>query len=293
MGKKKISLQALCHSITEECKILGDRNRGVSLASPIDKAKRDSVTFCSKSTDDGLQSIRKSRAGVIISSQKLRYREDDYKDRTLILVFNPRLAFMQVMQKYFKEKIVFAIHPKAVIDKDAKIGENAIIFGNVYIYSGVVIGRNVVIHAGTVIGSEGFGHEQNEKREWEQFPQIGGVIIEDDVEVGTNSSIMRGALGDTVIGKGTKIGHLCTIGHGATIGKHCFIGTHSLIAGSCRVGDYTQVAIGAVIRNKVVIGKNAVVGMGAVVTKDVGDGEIVYGVPAKVQGKTRPGGIYK
>jgi len=304
MGKKNISLTELCYSITGEYEVLGDSDRRVSIASPIDKAGKESVTFCSKSTEDGLQLIRNSRAGVIISSKELSYREEDYKDKTLILVSDPRLAFIQVMQKYFQEKIEFGISPTAVIDKDAKIhpsvyigpnsyigkceiGENTVIDGNVYIYSGVVIGRNAVIQTGAVIGAESTHfHRNNQTGEWEKFPQIGGVIIGDDVEIGSNTSIMRGALGDTVIGRGTKIGHLCSIGHGVTIGKHCYICSHSALAGSSRIGDYSEVWLGSRIRNWVEVGRNAVVGMGAVVTKNVGDGKVVFGVPAEEQGET-------
>lgn len=186
MGKKNIGVKALCYSIRGEYKVLGDSSRCVSVFSPIDKAGKESVAFCSKSTEEGLQRIRNSGAGVIISPKELSYREDDYDDRTLILVPNPRLAFLRVLQKFSQKKIDFGISPSAVVDKDTK----------------VIIGRNVVTQASTVIGAEGFGHEWNGKGEWEKFPQIGGVIIEDDVEIGSNTSIMRGAIGDTIIGRG-------------------------------------------------------------------------------------------
>jgi len=242
--------------------------------------------------------IRNSGAGVIICSGELSYKEDDYKDKTLILVSHPRLAFIQVMQRYFKEKAEFGIHPTATIDKEAKIhpnvyigpntyigkceiGENTIIHGNVYIYSKVSIGRNVVIGAGTVIGAEGLSYDRIGEGAWEKFPQIGGVIIEDDVETGSNVSIMKGALVNTIIGQGTKIGHLCSIGHNVIIGKHCIIVTHSMIGGSSRIGDNSLVSLGACIRNKINIGKNAVIGMGSVVTESVDDGWVVYGAPAK------------
>ena len=274
MGKKNISLKMLCRPMSGGYKILGDSNRCVSTASPIEKASKKSVTFCSESTGASLQLIRSSRAGVIISPDKLDYREDDYQDKTLILVSNPRLAFAQVMQKHFQKKIKSGIHPTVVID--AK----------------VIIGKNVTIQAGAVIGAEGFGHEQNGKGRWIEFPQVGGVIIKDDVEIGSNTSVMRGAMGNTIIGQGTKIGHLCSIGHGAIIGKHCFIVSHSVLGGSCRIGDYSQISLGACIRNGIKIGKNVVVGMGAVVTKNVDDGKIVFGVPAKEQGETSPGCVY-
>ena len=299
MGKKNISLTELCYSITGEYEVLGDSDRRVSIASPIDKAGKESVTFCSKSTEDGLQFIRNSRAGVIISSKELSYREEDYKDKTLILVPNPRLAFIQVMQKYFQEKIEFGISPTAVIDKDAKIhpsvyigansyigkceiGENAIIHNNVHIYPKVRIGRNVIIYDGTVIGKEGFSYEKNSQGNWEKFPHIGGVVIEDDVEIGANAIIDRGTLGDTIIGQGAKINNLCHIGHNVVVGKNCIIVVHSYLGGSSKIGDYSWLAPGVIVRNGVKIGRNVMVGMGSVVTKDIDDNCVVFGVPAKV-----------
>ena len=302
--KNRIKIDDLLDSIGDAVAVLGKRDRYVSTVSPIDEAKSQSVTFCNKKAPEGLQRVRDSKAGAVICYDDLQFTEDDFKDKTLILVSDPRLAFMRIMQRHFVEAMKHGISPQAVIDEGARIhpsvhigpnsyigkceiGENTVIDGNVYIYPGAVIGRNVVIHAGAVIGAEGQGFHRNEKGEFEKFPQISGVIIEDDVEIGSNASIMRGAMGNTIIGQGTRIGHLCTIGHGVVIGKHCLIVVHSMLGGSSRIGDYSQVSLGAHIRNGVEIGKNVVVGMGAVVTKNVGDGKIVFGVPAKEQGETR------
>lgn len=300
----RVSTDDLVNSIGDAYEVLGRRDRYVSTVSPIGNASSESLTFCNRKTAQGLQMVRNSKAGVVICFDNLQLTEDDFKNKTLILVSNPRLAFVRVMRQHFAEPMKYGVSPGAVIDEGASIhppvyigpnsyigkcdiGENTVIDGNVYIYSGAVIGRNVHVYAGAVIGAEGQGFHRNEKREFEKFPQVGGVIIEDDVEIGSNCSIMRGAMGDTVIGQGTKIGHLCTIGHGVVIGKHCLIITQSMIAGSTRIGDYSQISFGACVRNDIEIGKNAVVGMGAVVTKNVGDGKIVFGVPAKEQGETK------
>ena len=304
MRKSRIKIDDLLNSIGDAFEVLGKRDRYVSTVSPIGEASSESVTFCNKKASEDLQMVRNSKAGVVICSDDLRFTDDDFKDKTLILVSNPRLVFMRIMRRHFVGAMKYGISPQAVIDEGAKIhpsvyigpnsyigrceiGKNTVIYGNVYIYLGTVIGRNVLINAGVIIGGEGSGFERNRKGEFEKFPQIGGVIIEDDVEIGANTSIPRGAMSDTIIGQGTKIGHLCNIGHGVVIGKHCFIATHSCVGGSSRVGDYSQVSLGACIRNGVEIGKNVVVGMGAVVTKSVGDGKVVFGVPAKEQGETR------
>ncbi|MFC2056728.1 LpxD N-terminal domain-containing protein [Chloroflexota bacterium] len=294
----RIGVAELRDSILEACVVLGDMDRYISNVAQIDQASTDSVSFYSGKGDSAISNIRSSNAGVIICSNELQLIEADYRDKTLILVPRPRLAFIKVMQEYFAQKVNFGISATATIDEAAilhpnvyvgpnsyvgkcEIGKNTVIHGNVYIYPGTIIGGNVIIHAGAVIGAEGQGFERNEKEELEKFPQIGGVVIEDDVEIGSNASIMRGAMGNTVIGQGTKIGHLCSIGHGVVIGQHCLIITHSMIAGSCRIGDYSQVSLGACIRNGVKIGKNVVVGMGAVVTEGVDDGKTVFGVSAK------------
>lgn len=303
--QSKISIDDLVNSIGDAYEVLGRRDRYVSTVSPIGNASSESLTFCNRKAAEGLQMVRDSKAGVVICYDDLQFTEDDFKDRTLILVSNPRLAFMRVMRRHFvQEELKHGVSSSAVVDEGARIHpsvyigpnsyigrceirENTVIGGNVYIYPGAVIGRNVIIHAGTVIGAEGMGFHRNEKGELEKFPQVGGVIIEDDVEIGSNASIMRPAMGNTVIGQGTKIGHLCTIGHGVVIGKHCIIVTQSMFGGNSRIGDCSQVSLGACIRNGIKIGKNVVVGMGAVVTKNVGDGKTVFGVPAKEQGKTK------
>jgi UDP-3-O-[3-hydroxymyristoyl] glucosamine N-acyltransferase len=296
--KKEITIRELCDVITMSYKALGSVDRCVTVPSSIDDANEDSISFCSKNTEDALEIIRNSKAGVIFCSSNLEFAEEDYKDRTLILVSNPKLAFTRIMQRYFAEKVQFGISATAVVDKTAdihpnvyigphcyigrcEIGEGTIIYGNVYIYSNVKIGRKVIINAGTVIGAEGMEYARNEKGEFEKSPHIAGVIIEDSVEIGSNVSIMRGVLSNTLIGRGTKIGHLCNIGHQAIIGKHCLIGSQSMLGGSCRIGDYSRVSLDACIRDRIEVGKNALIGMGSVVTKNVGDGQVVFGVPAR------------
>ena len=299
MKEKKVSVRELCDCIGMKYEVLGPVDRYVSRPSQIDEANEESVSFCSKKAVDALQIIRNSKAGVIICSNELAFAEEDYQDRTLIVVSNPRRAFIRVMREHFEEKVAFGIHPTAVIDEEAeihpnvyvgpnshigkcKIGENTIIYGNIYVYSNVRIGRNVIIHAGTVIGADGQGYERNDRGELEKFPQIGGVVVEDDVEIGSNVSIMKGTFGNTTIGQGTKIGHLSSVGHNVIIGKHCLIITKSMIGGSCRIGDHSQVSLGACIRDGIDVGKKSIVGMGSVVTKNIDDSCVAIGVPARV-----------
>jgi len=295
---KKISVRKLYQALTGDARLLGPVDGYILSVASIGDADKHALSFCLQRDKIGLELIRKSKARVVICSDELNVTEEDYRDRTLILVPNPKLALTRVMQTFFQEEVKSGIDSTAVVDKDAKIypdvyigphcyigkcqvGEGTIIYGNTYIYSGVKIGKRVVIHAGTVIGAEGMEFTRNEKGQFEKYPHIGGITIEDDVWMGSHVSIMKGVFKDTIIGQGTKLGAFCSIGHEANIGKHCLIITCSVIGGSCRIGDYSRVSLGACVRDGIEIGKNALIGMGSVVTKNVGDGQVVFGVPAR------------
>jgi UDP-3-O-[3-hydroxymyristoyl] glucosamine N-acyltransferase len=299
MTQSRISVEDICRSIRMEHLVLGETEAYITMPSPINKANGESVSFCSKTGEAGQEDIRTSEAGVIVCSEHLQLTPEDYRNKVLILVSNPRLAFIRIMQAYFQEDRQYAISPTAIIDEEAeldpdvyigpytcigkcRIGTGTVIYGNVYIYSSVKIGKNVVIHAGTVIGADGYSYERNEKGELEKFPHVGGVVIEDDVEIGSNTSIDRGTLGDTIIGKGTKIDDQSLIAHNVIIGKHCAITGQIAIGGSTKIGDFSWVAPSACLRDGITVGENTVIGMGSVVTKNIDGNCMVLGVPAKV-----------
>ncbi len=297
--KKRVSVKELVGALNESYRVLGSMDRYISTPSPIDQAGEKSLTFCSRKKEQALQIIRSSKAGVIVCPNEIEISGLDYQNKTLIQVCNPRLTFIRLLQRYFVPPPEFGIHPSAIIDEtdkiepqvyigphcyiggECEIGEGTIIYGNVYIYPKVKIGRRVIIHAGTVIGADGFGFERNEKGEYEKFPQLGGVVIGDNVEIGSNVSIDRGALGDTIIGEGTKIDNLVHIAHGVILGKHCIVIAVTIIGGSVKIGDYSWIAPHVCIREGLSIGSHVLVGMGSVVTKDIGDNLVVMGVPAK------------
>ena len=151
----------------------------------------------------------------------------------------------------------------------------------------VSIGRRCVIKANSTVGSEGFSFIFD-KNKLEHFPQIGGITIGDDVWIGANSTIERAALDDTVIEEGVKVDDLVQIGHNTRIGKFSQITAGAVICGRVVLGERCWVAPKACIDNAVVVGKNALIGMGAVVLKDVPEGMVVAGVPAKVLRKNGP-----
>lgn len=133
------------------------------------------------------------------------------------------------------------IYPQVFIGNNVKVGNNTIIYAGVKIYDECKIGDNCIIHAGTVIGSDGFGFAPNEKGEYHKIPQIGNVIIENDVEIGANTTIDRSTMGSTVIRKGTKIDNLVQIGHNVEIGEHTVLASQSGVAGSAKVGAHVQI----------------------------------------------------
>src|SRR6185436_16837205 len=123
------------------------------------------------------------------------------------------------------------------VGADCQLGEDVLLFPGVTLYPRTQWGNRVSIHAGTVIGSDGFGYVLHEGSH-RKVPQIGNVIIYDDVEIGANVTIDRGALGPTIIGKGAKIDNLVQIGHNVTLGDHCLVVSQSGIAGSTKLGNY-------------------------------------------------------
>lgn len=163
--------------------------------------------------------------------------------------------------------------------KDSRLGEDVRLFPNVVIYDQTSIGHRVTIHAGTVIGADGFGYVFDGGIH-RKIQQVGNVVIHDDVEIGANAAIDRGALGSTVIGAGTKIDNLVHIAHNVIVGRHCLIMGQVGFAGSTRLGDYVVIASQSGIAGHLNLGNQATVGAKSGVMRDVPDGGIVLGIPA-------------
>jgi len=176
------------------------------------------------------------------------------------------------------------LHANSYIGYDSHIGSGSVIFPNVTVYHGVRIGKNVRIHAGAVIGSDGFGFVRTEAG-ISKIPQAGGVLIEDDVEIGANCAIDRGTLGDTVIRKGTKIDNLVQIAHNVKIGQYCFLAGQSGIAGSATLEDFVTVAGQVGIAGHLTIGKGVIIAAQSGVSKDIAAGSTVLGSPAQDMSK--------
>ena len=165
------------------------------------------------------------------------------------------------------------------VGRDCEVGDDVSLFPNVVIYARTKVGHRVTIHAGTVIGSDGYGYVFAEGRH-RKMPQVGNVIIQDDVEIGANAAIDRAALGSTVIGQGTKIDNLVHVAHNVILGRHCLIMGQVGFAGSTELGDYGVIASQSGIAGHLKLGKQSTVGAKSGVMRDIPDGETVLGIPA-------------
>ena len=174
------------------------------------------------------------------------------------------------------------LHAHVVIGRECRLGKECILHPGVVLYSGVQLGDRVILHAGVVVGCDGFGYVSDGRRQW-KFPQIGTVVIEEDVEIGANTAIDRGSLGTTRIGTGSKVDNLVQIAHNVEIGKHVVIAAQTGISGSTIIEDH------AVIGGQVGFGDHARVQRGAVIGSKAGvlpgkivrSGEVYWGVPVR------------
>jgi UDP-3-O-[3-hydroxymyristoyl] glucosamine N-acyltransferase len=165
------------------------------------------------------------------------------------------------------------------LGRDCQIGDDVCLYPNVVVYARSQVGHRVSIHAGTVIGSDGYGYVLDEGRH-RKVPQLGIVRLGDDVEIGANVAIDRGALGATVIGEGTKIDNLVHVGHNVVLGRHCIIIGQAGFAGSTSLGDYCVVSGQTAISDHLKIGNRVTIGPKTGVMRDIPDGERVLGIPA-------------
>lgn len=178
------------------------------------------------------------------------------------------------------------IHPGSTIADDVEIGADCRLYAGVHVYRGSQIGDRVLLHSGVVIGADGYGYVQERTDDpaapvrHRKVPQVGSVIIEDDVEIGANSTIDRGALDATVIGRGTKIDNLVMVAHNCRVGPHVLLVAQSGLSGSVEVGAYATVAGQAGVAGHLRIGARAIVGARTGVLNHVPEGEVVLGSPA-------------
>jgi len=171
------------------------------------------------------------------------------------------------------------LHPHVVVGERCRVGEGSVLHPHVVLRADVDVGRRVVIHAGSVLGADGFGYVFDGARH-QKIPQVGRVVVEDDVEIGANVTIDRATLGATVIGRGTKIDNLVQIGHNTVVGADTIIVAQTGISGSCRIGSRVVLGGQVGVADHVTIGDGAQVGAQSGVHRDVAPGGAVLGAPA-------------
>ncbi|MDR0421627.1 MAG: UDP-3-O-(3-hydroxymyristoyl)glucosamine N-acyltransferase [Proteiniphilum sp.] len=171
------------------------------------------------------------------------------------------------------------IYPQSYIGENVKIGKNTVIYSGVKIYHNCVIGNNCVIHSGAVIGADGFGFSREEEV-YRKIPQLGNVLIEDDVEIGANTAIDRAVMGSTVIRRGVKLDNLIQVAHNCEIGEHTAMAAQVGIAGSTRIGENCVLGGQVGIGGHITIGKNSRIGAQSGIISNTREGSEIMGSPA-------------
>lgn len=175
------------------------------------------------------------------------------------------------------------VFPGCYIGEDSVLGKNCLIYPNAVLMSGTRIGDRSIIQPGAVLGSDGFGFVPSETG-IEKIPQIGTVSIDEDVEIGSNTTVDRAALGETRIGTGSKLDNLVQIGHNVRIGKYCLLAGQAGISGSTRLGDQVILAGQAGLAGHLNVGNSVVIGPQSGLAKNVKDGEVLGGTPSMPKG---------
>jgi UDP-3-O-[3-hydroxymyristoyl] glucosamine N-acyltransferase len=294
----QIALLAGLESSTKPKKVLGRPQ--VTRVSGLDDATSDALVFAQD--EPALAAALASKAGIILASKSLHPNSANSEDPRVLWVEAPKYAFAACARALASES-GFGIHVTASVDENARwglrlrvgagavveadvlMGDDVTIAAGAKILRGTQLGSRVVIQAGAVLGSTGFGYVRNrDTGEYLLFPQIGKLVVEDDVEIGANTTIDCGALGETRIGKGTKIDNLVQIGHNCVIGKNVVIASQVGISGSCVIEDGVILAGQVGLGDHVTIGKGVILGGqgGVYPGKTVkGEGEMFAGTPAE------------
>lgn len=296
-GRRTLELRDVIRAIRDDVvRFDGDERWDVQAVAPLSEARVHDISFCNKSgiVLTQMVSATASQAIIVSSGERLEIPENG---KNIIYVRNPRLSFLRVVSRCFCSArprgvdISAIVHPEAEIDPAAyigpqcyigraTIGRGSVLWGRVFVYDGVRISGDVTIHAGAVIGSDGFGYERNDDGQMEKFPHIGGVRIGNNVEIGANTCIDRGTLGDTILEDGAKIDNLVHIAHNVRVGRDAVVIANAMVGGSTKIGNRAWIAPSACLRDQIVIGDDATVGLAAVVTKNVDSGDVVMGSPA-------------
>lgn len=294
-------------------KIDGISSKEVTSLNKIEESTKNSITFLGNKKY--IPWVYKTKASIIIVSEDFNPKKSI--SATLIRVKDPYIAFVKLLHKFHDSSIKKSgINDSAVISASSKIGKNvsighfscigenvvigknvvilnnvniddnvsignnSIIYSGAAIYKNSVIGNNCILHSNAVIGSDGFGFAPDSSGKFQKVPQIGNVIIKDNVEIGASTTIDRATLGSTVINKGVKLDNLVQIGHNVVIGENTVMAAQCGIAGSTKIGKNCQIGGHVGMVGHITIGDNVKINGKACVFKSVKDGLIIKGSPA-------------
>jgi UDP-3-O-[3-hydroxymyristoyl] glucosamine N-acyltransferase len=272
--------------------VVGDGSARISSVNTLEEAKAGEISFLSNPRYERL--LGSTQATAVIAGLSVRSARV-----TLLRTGDPYYAFMQAVillhghRKHPHEGIHAGAHideaatvgqgtvayPGVYVGPRAKVGKDCILYPNAVVYDDCVVGDRVTLHAGAVIGHDGFGYATHKGKHY-KIPQIGNVILEDDVEVGANVAIQRATLGSTVIGRGTKMSDLISIGHAARIGADGLLVSLVGIAGSTKIGHHAIIGGQSGVVGHIQLGDNVTVAAQSGVINDVGDQSLMMGSPA-------------
>ncbi len=296
-----------------EGEVVGNPNAEVHTLAKIEEGTDGSLTFLAN--PKYLQHIYTTKATVTIVNKT--FEPESEINTTLIKVEDAYKSFSKILEYYNQVKLMKSgieqpsvisenvvhgeglylgsfcyigknvkigdnvkIYPNSFVGDNVTIGDNCILFAGVRVYSETQIGNNCTIHSGSIIGSDGFGFAPNEEGVYSKVPQIGNVILEDNVDVGACTTIDRATLGSTVIKKGVKLDNQIQIAHNVVIGENTVIASQTGVAGSTKIGKNCIIGGQVGIVGHITIGNNVRIQAQSGVSKNIGDGEMIQGTPA-------------
>jgi UDP-3-O-[3-hydroxymyristoyl] glucosamine N-acyltransferase len=276
-------------------------------ADPIGDASTGSVTWIKTLTGENRRILGQLSGALIVLPRPHNVTERKFLDsvrsrNALLVVEEPRLVFARLLERFFSHLALqlprgidqsahvdpsarigvdVTIGPFCFVGSDVVIGDGTVLHPGVSVHSRTVVGRNCIFQSGAVVGDRGFGFVRTSDGSLEHFPQIGQVIIEDNVEVGACTTIARPGLGTTRVLRGTKIDNLCHVGHNAQVGPHAIVAACAEIGAGVVVAEGAWLGPNSCSIEGVTIGSRSLVGIGATVLRDVPPGAVVAGSPAE------------
>lgn len=270
-----------------------DNFESINCVSTQDNVKDKSMFFCDSVDEDRykfLASLDVSSALMICTSS-----EFSFDNISTIISNNPRVTYAKIVNELFSYDRDFfigsidpinipkstSVFPGTFIHHTSSIGKNTVIYPNVSIGPNCQIGDNVIIKPSSVIGFSGFGTIKDKKKLNHHLPHVGGVVVEDDVEIGSLTTVCAGTINPTIIGQNVKIDDHVHIGHNAIVKKGSIITACAIVAGSVHVSENSWIGLNVTTKEGIELGKDSLLGMGAVVLKNVDQGATMIGNPAK------------